>query len=123
MSEEPAVVALYVEGIVVWLVKLRKALGGARGAVLLRLREWLENLGTLGGSAASMMGSITSIPIPGNSGTVPGWAVNDRFSSGLGRGFPFATLIESRMGFRRKVAVGGGDTKPSFGTGGRAAKS
>lgn len=70
--------ALYEEGRVAWLEKLRNALGGARGAVLLRLREWPAYRGTLGGEAASMMGSAIFIEPPGYSGTGTGCAGRDR---------------------------------------------
>ena len=45
MSDDPAVVVLWVEGAAA-CEKFRNALGGARGAVLLRLRTWEETLGT-----------------------------------------------------------------------------
>ena len=53
VSEEPRVEAT--EGTVPWLEKLRMI--GTRGAVLLRLRAWFENRGTVGGSAAFISSS------------------------------------------------------------------
>lgn len=54
------------DGMVPLLEKLRNA--GIRGFVLLRLRAWLENRGTFGGSAASM--PTTPSPLfAGSSGT------------------------------------------------------
>lgn len=104
------------DGIVPWLEKLRMVGMGMRGAVLLRLRLWLEKRGTVGGSAASSIaGSI--------SGTGSGW-LRDRLPFGVGRGRPFAMRIESRIGLRRRAAVGAaGEVYSSCGTGGSASRS
>ena len=89
-----------------WFAKERNALGGTRGAVLLRLRECDENRGTFGGDAASAIGWLASASLAGSSGTGVGCAVKDRF--GLGRDLDLATLIESRIGFLLSEAEGGG---------------
>lgn len=105
--------------IVALLEKLRIAVG-MRGAVLLRFRECEcdEKRGTLGGSAASstiIIELTISTEFAGMAGTLPllppvvlvsGWLANDRFPLGIpGRGLPFATRIESRMGNFRNEAV------------------
>lgn len=110
------VVALCVEvGMVALLEKLLSESGPTRGAVLLRFRQWFENLGTVGGSAASMVESRISIVSRGISGT-GGWAVNDRFPpTTTRRGLLLVTLIVSRIGFR---LTGGGLADSSWGVGG-----
>lgn len=97
-SEEPAVVPLCEDGIVPALEKLRRAWRAGRGAVLLRLRLWVEKRGTCGASAAKSM-----LP-PGTSGTGAGAPalLKERLPFGMGRGRPLATRMESRMGFRRR---------------------
>jgi hypothetical protein len=100
-SEEAAVVPLCEDGIVPVLEKLRRAWrAGGRGAVLLRLRLWVEKRGTCGASAARSM-----LP-PGISGTGAGAPalLKERLPLGIGRGRPFATRMESRIGFRRREA-------------------
>jgi hypothetical protein len=90
--------------------------------VLLRLRVWwwllwFEKRGTWGASAAMLSRS----PAEGSSGT--GALGKDRLPFGIGRGLPFATRMESRMGLRRRVARGGGEAASSWGAGGIAARS
>jgi hypothetical protein len=71
----------------------------------------------VGGSAASAMSSSA-----GSSRTGSG-CLNGRFPLGLGLGRPFAILIESRIGLRRKVAVGAEDSNSFRGIGGRVPRS
>lgn len=120
-SEEPAVVALCVDGAgAALLEKLRNAGGGGRGAVLLRLRVCDEKRGTLGGSAASGTGSFAYAASPGTSGTAGVCAANDLFQLFL----PLATRMESRIGLRLKAGGAGARCGSSFwGTGGRVARS
>lgn len=114
---------LCVDGAVVWLEKLLNALGGMRGAVLLLLREWEENLGTFGGSAMSLMASVPLASSKGSSGTADGCDTNERLElDGVGLAFPFAMRIESRIGLRLSILPGGGRYS-SCGTGGREARS
>lgn len=86
--------------------KLR--MDGIRGAVLLRLRVCLvENMGTVGGAAAS---SIESSSFMGISGTGAGLLLaNGRL--GYARGKPLAALNESRMGFLRAPPDETGDAR------------
>ena len=73
--------------------------------MLLRLRvwwAWFEKRGTWGASAAMSRSSSGGI-----SGTGSGAFPKERLPFGIGLGRPFATRIESRMGLRRRVAVGG----------------
>jgi hypothetical protein len=60
----------------------------------------------------------------GSSGTEGGAPalLKERFP-GMGLGRPFATRIESRMGFRRRLAVGGVGDASSVGMGGNEASS
>lgn len=107
-----------------WLEKLLNALGGRRGAVLLLLREWEENRGTMGGSAASVMGSVPWVSSKGSSGTADGWDAKERLAfAGFGLALPFATRIESRIGLRLSALLPGGGRYSSCGTGGREARS
>jgi hypothetical protein len=122
-SEEP----LCEEGtvaIVPWLEKLRIAWrAGGRGTVLvlLRLRLWFEKRGTWGASAARSSSAGVG---RGISGTGSGVLPKDRLPLGMGRGRPFATRIESRIGLRRRLAVGGvGEPISPCGAGGTAARS
>lgn len=101
---------LRIDGIVFWLEKLRIFGIGTLGAVLLRLREWFENRGTVGGSAASSEARTPTSRLAGSSGTGSGWLlVKDGFLPlGKGRGRPLAIRMESRIGLRRRAAVGVG---------------
>lgn len=63
---------------------------------------------------------LSNSPEEGSSGT--GALGKDRLPLGMGRGLPFATRIESRMGLRRRAACGG-DAASSRGAGGKAARS
>lgn len=47
----------------------------------------------------------------------------DRLLFGFGRGLPFATRMESRIGLRRRAAWGAGEAASSCGAGGMAARS
>lgn len=114
-SNEPTVVPLLDEGMVAMPEKLRTV--GIRGVVLLRLRLCFENMGTVGGAAASSTDSLSS-PL-GISGTGAGLLPKGRFALGYARGRP---LNVSRMGFLRRPA-GLGDAVSVRGIGGRLASS
>jgi hypothetical protein len=107
-----------------WLEKLRRVWrawrAGGRGPVLLRLRL-CEKRGTCGAAAARSMLSFEGSS--GRSGTDGAPALLKERFPGIGRGRPFATRIESRIGFLRRVAVGGVGEASSVGTGGREASS
>ena len=91
---------------------------GMRGVVWLRLREWLENIGTVGGAAASKSSSSSSMAF---SGTGAGLA-KGRIALGYCRGRPLLTLIESRIGFLR-ATDGVGEAVSDRGIEGKVASS
>lgn len=80
--------------------------GGIRGPVLLRLRLCLlENMGTVGGAAASNIESLSSM---GSSGTGAGLLLLANGRLGYARG-NLAALKDSRMGFLRMLPVEAGE--------------
>lgn len=87
---------------------------GMRGVVWLRFREWLENIGTVGGAAASKSSSSSSMAF---SGTGAGLA-KGRYC----RGRLLLTLIESRIGFLR-ATDGVGEAVSDRGIEGKVASS
>lgn len=95
--------------------------GGIRGPVLLRLRLCLlENMGTVGGAAASNIESLSSM---GSSGTGAGLLLLANGRLGYARG-NLAALKDSRMGFLRVLSVEAGEALAcACGIGGRFAIS
>lgn len=95
--------------------------GGIRGPVLLRLRLCLlENMGTVGGAAASNIESLSSM---GSSGTGAGLLLLANGRLGYARG-NLAALKDSRMGFLRMLPVEAGEALAcACGIGGRFAIS
>lgn len=102
--------------------KLRMDDGGIRGPVLLRLRLCLlvENMGTVGGAAASNSESLSSV---GSSGTGAGLLLLANGRLGYARE-NLDALKESRMGFLRMLPVEAGEALAcACGIGGRFAIS